>query len=315
MQVELSIPNQLKDGARKARGFAVRLSLSISVMLVCCLSAAQAQNDLPGKPPSSEQSATPVVKTRPRLVAETTDAKSDDGTSESNSAEASPAATTEKGNDRLNALRAQIQAAKTDNERMRLERMLIDYMVALGKKSEAVSELRVMSRAERLDPVGFYNIGNQLARLGDTDTAIDAYRKAIKQRHGNYPRALNNLGVMFLRQGRWDEAHETLSLALKLENFRYGEASYNLGRVYAGRGETELAIREWSRAIMLEPDHADAVIALARAYAESGSPARGLVVLDTFIERRGPSAEMMNVRREIMSANGESEKAKTDTKP
>jgi tetratricopeptide (TPR) repeat protein len=315
MQVELSISNHLKNRARHARGFALRLSLSMSVMLIFCLSTVQAQNEVPGKPPSSEQSATtPTDKTRPRVVAETLDAKSDDVASESNPEQAAPDAN-EKANDRLNALRAQIKAAKTGNERMRLERMLIDYMVALGKKSEAVAELRVRSRADRLDPVAFYNIGNALARLGDTDTAIDAYRKAIKQRHGNYPRALNNLGVMYLRQGRWDEAQETLNSALKLEDFRYGEASYNLGRVYAARGETELAIREWSRAIMVEPDHADATIALARAYAESGNPERGLVVLDTFIARRGPSAETMNARREILSGSAESDKAKPAPKP
>jgi tetratricopeptide (TPR) repeat protein len=315
MQVELSISNHLKSRARFVRRFALRLSLSMSVMLVCCLSTAQAQNDVPVKPPSSEQSATtPTDKTRPRVVAETPETKSDDVASESNPAQASPDAN-EKGNERLDALRAQIKAAKTDNERMRLERMLIDYMVALGKKSEAVAELRVRSRADRLDPVAFYNIGNALARLGDTDTAIDAYRKAIKQRHGNYPRALNNLAVMYLRQGRWDEAQETLTSALKLEDFRYGEASYNLGRVYAARGEIELAIKEWSRAVTVEPDHADATIALARAYAANGNPERGLVVLDTFIERRGASTEMMNARREILSGSDESEKAKTTPKP
>ncbi|MDT4895735.1 MAG: hypothetical protein QOH25_812 [Acidobacteriota bacterium] len=316
MQVELSIRNRLKERARNARRFALRSSLSMCVMLVCCLSSVQAQNDVPGKPPSSEQSATtPAVKTRPRLVEETPETKSDDAASASNSAEAAPAAATEKGKDRLSALRDQIEAAKTDNERMRLERMLIDYLVALGKTGEAVKELRVMSRADRLDPVGFYNIGNALARLGDTDTAIDAYRKAIKQRHGNYPRAFNNLGVMYLRQGRWDDAQETLTSALKLENFRYGEASYNLGRVYAERGEIELAIREWSRTIAVEPDHAEATIALARAHARNGSPERGLAVIDTFVERRGPSAEMMDARREILSRSEQSEKAKPTTKP
>jgi tetratricopeptide (TPR) repeat protein len=143
-----------------------------------------------------------------------------------------------------------------------------------------------------------------LARLGDTDTAIDAYRKAISQRHGNYARAFNNMGVMFLRQGRWDEAKEAFASALRLENFRYGEASYNLGRVYSSRGEADLAIREWSRALAVEPGHADAAIALARAYAEDGSPERGLEVLDGFVARRGPSAEVADARREILFGGG-----------
>lgn len=219
-----------------------------------------------------------------------------------------------EGGDRLGTLRAQIEGAKTEAERARLRRTLVDYLVALGKKSEAIGELRAMSREERVDPVGFYNIGNALARLGDTDTAIDAYRKAIKQRHGNYARALNNLGVMYLRQGRWEEAQESFVSALRLENFRYGEASYNLGRVYGAQGEADLAIREWARALAAQPDHADAAIALARAYAEDGSPARGVAVLDAFVERRGPSPQMAEARREIMSAGSGAPAAPAVTK-
>ena len=209
--------------------------------------------------------------------------------------------TAAKGNDRLDSLRAQIASAKTGDERMRLQRTLVDYLVALNRKIEAINELRAMARDERIDPVGFYNLGNALARLGDTDTAIETYRKAIKQRHGNYAHALNNLGVLLLRQGKFDEAQEALLAALKIENFRYAEASYNLGRLYARRGEMELAIGEWNRALTVQPDHMDAAIALARALAESGKPERALALLDAFIARRGASIEMTDVRREILS--------------
>ncbi len=314
MQVEPPISNRLKARERSVRGAGLCFSLSLMLTLVCCLSSAQAQNEAAGKPSASEANAVgaaPVEQTRSRRAVETANSTSDEAGKSLAGAEVDgPPLAIGNGSDRLAALRAQIEAAKSDAERVRLQRMLVDYLVALGKKSEAINELRVMSRAERLDPIGFYNIGNALARLGDTDTAIDAYRKAIKQRHGNYARALNNLGVMFLRQGRWDEAQEQFAAALRLENFRYGEASYNLGRVYSARGEADLAIREWSRALVVQPDHADAAIALARAYAEDGSPERGLEVLDTFVARRGPSAEMSDARREILFGNETSEESK-----
>jgi tetratricopeptide (TPR) repeat protein len=292
----------------------------MALMLVFCLSAAEAQNDLTSKPATSETSAEVVgataVQTRSRRVVETQGAITTDAAdSDSSRSVDDPPLMIGNGSDRLNSLRVQIEAAKTDSERGRLRRMLIDYLVALGKKSEALAELREMSREDRLDPIGFYNIGNALARLGDTDTAIDAYRKAIKQRHGNYARAFNNLGVMFLRQGRWDEAQEAFATALRLENFRYSEASYNLGRVYAARGEADLAIREWSRALAVEPDHADAAIALARAYAEDGSPERGIAVLDNFMARRGPSAEMTDARREILFGSDAREESSTTSTP
>jgi tetratricopeptide (TPR) repeat protein len=209
--------------------------------------------------------------------------------------------------DRIAELREQAASARTDGERLRLQRTLIDYLVALNRQPEALSELREMMRDERFDPTGFYNIGNALARLGDTDTAIDAYRKAIDQRHGNYSRALNNLGVMYLRQGRWDDAYQALVQALRQESFHYAEASYNLGRVYAARGEADLAIKEWRRTLALQPEHEEAALALARAYAEDGSPERGLAVLDAFTSRKGPNEkgsgeELTAARREIMSS-------------
>jgi tetratricopeptide (TPR) repeat protein len=313
MQVELAMSNRPERRAHLARGFVLRFSLGMTLMLVFCASAAKAQNDSASKPAASETNVaetTATEQTRTRRAVpdapESDSAKASEAAkSDSETSVDDPPLSTGSSSDRLETLRAQIEAARTDNERGRLQRMLIDYLVALGKKSEAIAELRVMSRADRLDPIGFYNIGNALARLGDTDTAIDAYRKAIKQRHGNYARAFNNLGVMFLRQGRWDEAQEALSTALRLENFRYSEASYNLGRVYAARGEADLAIREWGRALAVAPDHTDAAIALARAYAEDGSPERGVAVLDTFVERRGPNADIMDARREILFSEGD----------
>lgn len=311
MKADMPILNCSETNKRSVRGRRLRL-LSLWLALAFCVASAQAQ-DLTSKPASSGSNTnapaatTTTEKTRSRRVAETPDTTSGDEASEVNSAQPNA---DDKGADRLSVLRAQIEDAKTDAERMRLQRTLVDYLVALNKKSEAIDELRAWSRAERLDPIGFYNLGNALARLGDTDTAIEAYRKAIKQRHGNYTRALNNLGVVLLRQGRWDEAQETLLSALRLENFRYGEASYNLGRLYSMRGEADLAIREWTRALAVEPDHADAAVALARAYAEDGNPERGLAVLDTFIARRGPSNELAEARREILFGSGVGEAAK-----
>lgn len=212
-----------------------------------------------------------------------------------------PAVAAESGKpDRLNTLRGQMKDAKTETERARVRRTLVDYLVALDRKEEAIEELRAATREERLDPVGFYNLGNALVRLGDTETAVAAYRKAIEQRHGHYSRALHNLGVLLMRDGRWDEAQEALLSALRQEAYRYAEASYNLGRLYILRGEAALAIREWQRVLALQPDHADAALALARAYAEDGSPERALMVIDSFTARRGASTELAAARREIL---------------
>lgn len=288
MRVETAILERGGVGRR-----AISFILSASFMLVFCLSAA-AQTAPAEKSSAGDADASQSTEAGETAAAQETEAKT-------KAAEVQPRASHEKGGDRLSTLRAQIAAAKTNAERWRLQRTLVDYLAALGQKREAVAELRAMARAEKLDPVYFYNTGNALARLGATEDAIAAYRKAIEQRHGNYSHALNNLGVLLLRQGEWDKAQEALVNALKLENSRYGEASFNLGRVYAARGEADQAIKEWNRTLIIAPDHADAAVALARAYAEDGSPDRGISVLERFVTRNGASDELAQARREIIS--------------
>lgn len=163
------------------------------------------------------------------------------------------------------ALRNDIEAATNPEERTRLQLRLVDHLLSTGMKQEAITELHSMSAEEHFDPQGFYNIANALARVGDADAAITTYRKAIAQRKGRYSRASNNLGVILLRKGNWDEAYDAFMSALQLESFRYAEASYNLGRLYAVRGEGDLAIREWRRAVKVDPEHKAAAQALANA--------------------------------------------------
>ena len=159
-------------------------------------------------------------------------------------------------------LRNQIEAAGTPQDRIRLQLKLADHLATTGQKSEALQELQLIANSDAFDPIGFYNLGNSFARLGESEAAIAAYRKAINQRKGLYSRAYNNLGVVLLRLGRWDEAYDALISALKIEGFRYAEASYNLGRVYAVRGQSDLAAREWRRALAVDPHHEAAAQAL-----------------------------------------------------
>lgn len=161
----------------------------------------------------------------------------------------------------LSGLSASAQTrAEYNQQQLKAAQELVDT----GHRSEALVELHKILNADGFDPVGFYNLGNAFARLGESDAAIRAYKRAIEQRNGGYSRAYNNLGVLLLREGRWDEAYDAFNTALKLENFRYAEASYNLGRLYAARGQDDLAMREWRRALAVDPKHSAAAQALAR---------------------------------------------------
>lgn len=185
--------------------------------------------------------------------------------------------------DSLTALRNQFEATENGPERIRLQLKLSEQLIARGQKTEASKELGAIINYDVFDPQGYYNVGNAFARLGDSADAIKAYRKAIDQRKGNYSRALNNLGVVLLREGRWDEAHEALLSALKVEGFRYAEASYNLGRLYSARGENDIAIREWRRALTVDPEHKAAAQALSLGVNQSG------IIVRTSASAKAPS--------------------------
>ena len=165
----------------------------------------------------------------------------------------------------LQALRDQIDGASDPRERATLQLKLADQLAVNNRKQEAIAELYSITAEDRFDPQNFYNVANALVRLGELDGAVNVYRKAIDQRKGRYSRAFNNMGVVLLRQGRWEEAYEAFMSALRLENFRYAEASYNLGHLYAVRGEKDLAIREWQRALAVNPEHTEAARVLSNA--------------------------------------------------
>lgn len=166
--------------------------------------------------------------------------------------------------DQVTLLRQQIAGVQEPFERNRLQLELAEVLATNGNKTEAIAELNKVASSNSFDPIGFYNLGNSFARVGEPESAVAAYRIAIEQRNGRYSRAYNNLGVILLRTGKWDEAQEALLSALKLESFHYAEASYNLGRVYAARGQNDLAAREWRRALAIDPQHDAARQELAR---------------------------------------------------
>jgi tetratricopeptide (TPR) repeat protein len=170
--------------------------------------------------------------------------------------------------DPVTVLRDEITAASSPADRHRLQLKLADLLMTTGQKSEALAELNSIAKSTDFDPIGFYNLGNFFARLGDSEAAISAYRTAIEQRNDHYSRAYNNMGVVLLRLGRWDEAQHALLAALRIENFRYAEASYNLGRVYSAKGQNDLARREWRRALVVNPKHDAAARALTSMGAE-----------------------------------------------
>jgi len=255
--------------------YASRFVVLLALSLMLATTAALAQSEPIGKPsPQASPQRSPQKSSPPdtgdknrvnRAVPNSTEEKpaekaaKDSGESSAKTADESAS----DQNSELMALRDEIDAASNPRERAQLQLKLADQLASIDRKQEAIAELHSITAEDRFDPQGFYNVANALARLGELDGAVNVYRKAIEQRKGRYSRAYNNLGVVLLRQGRWEEAYEAFMSALRLEGFRYAEASYNLGHLYAVRGERDLAIREWQRAVAVDPEHTAALRVLA----------------------------------------------------
>ena len=69
------------------------------------------------------------------------------------------------------------------------------------------------------------------------------------------------------------------------------------------RDELPLAIKSWERAVKVQPDHAPAVVALAKGYAQKDDAERGLEVIDAFSKRVTVSGK--DVPPEVMVARSE----------
>jgi tetratricopeptide (TPR) repeat protein len=280
----------------------LRLKLAAAILATCaCAPCVRAQEPAAkGTEAVRERRATEAQKAAPESKPETREASNEKTATKSNEKTTTETAEAEAA---VEPQSASAVAAQSPSERGRQRQAMAEQLAEAGNRSEAVALLRSMLAEERFDPAFFYNTGNALARMGESEAAVEAYRKAVAQRRGNYARAQNNLGVVLTRLGRWEEAEEALTSALKLESYNYAEASYSLGRLHALRGESGLATAEWTRTLRLKPEHTDAAVSLARLLAEGGDTAQALAVLDALSERlarRGTIAP-----REIAIARGE----------
>jgi tetratricopeptide (TPR) repeat protein len=288
----------------------LKTNLALLFLALACAPRALAQEPA-AKPQEAVRvrRATEAQKPAQQATTNTTGAQPSSGERGTTATKAANETATKAANETASAdtpaetVGASDDAAQTPAERARQRQAAAEQLASSGNKTEAVVLLRSMLAEERFDPAFFYNTGNALARMGESEAAVDAYRKAVSQRRGNYARAQHNLGVVLTRLGRWEEAEEALTAALKLESFTYAEASYNLGRLHALRGESGLAMTEWARTLRLKPDHADAAVALARLLADGGDTQQALATLDAYSERL--SRRGLEAPREIAVARGE----------
>ena len=136
------------------------------------------------------------------------------------------------------------------------------------------------------------NRGNVLSRLGQHDEAIASFRRAL-QIKPEYAEAHNNLGVTLYDAGRVDEAAASYRKALEVKP-AYAEAQNNLGNALADLGQSEAALASFNTALQLDPRNSQAYNNMGDTLRFLGRFSEAISCFEKVIQFRPDYAEAYN---------------------
>jgi tetratricopeptide (TPR) repeat protein len=121
----------------------------------------------------------------------------------------------------------------------------------LGNYAEQVNWAKKATDAEPEFALGYINLGNGYAGLGDFDQAARAFTQFVALRPKD-PRGYYSLGVAADQQQNWSKAESFYIKSIAVDpNFTNGH--YNLAATYANQRKFKLAIGELKKVIALDP--------------------------------------------------------------
>ncbi len=143
----------------------------------------------------------------------------------------------------------------------------------LGDTEKAIDLYRKSLHMETQYSNAHYVLGFVLDQQGQTDEAIGHYLKAI-QMDPQSTDAHYNLAIILRRLGRMDEAIAHYRKALEISPL-FANAHYNLGNVYGWQGRLDEAIFHYRKALEIDPSYAEAQVVLDKALAAQERRASG----------------------------------------
>jgi tetratricopeptide (TPR) repeat protein len=173
---------------------------------------------------------------------------------------------------------AELQGATISEENFHFQSVFNRNGLALirhlqGRSHEAIElcregyrqlELHLSPDHHRLHrSVLLYNMAQVYSAMGDHDSAISHYSKAMEM-DPNYSEYYNERGAVYFRAGRTEEALNDFLSAAEL-SAPYYEIYVNLGQCWRAMARMSEAEEAYTRALDLEPDHALALLGRAQA--------------------------------------------------
>jgi tetratricopeptide (TPR) repeat protein len=152
-----------------------------------------------------------------------------------------------------------------------------------GKIDEALEHFNAALRTNPDIAEAHNNIGIIMIQKGNLDAAISHFQKAL-QIAPEFEPAKNNLQkALALRQNNMGAEVGKLLTALKSSPDDPG-LNYRLGNLYLGLGELNNAVRQFEKALALQPKFLEAQNNLALAYAADGQYERALAAFKKLVE-------------------------------
>ena len=178
----------------------------------------------------------------------------------------------------LRIIKARLKADPSDSK------MICTYgilFIEVGQFEAAVEVLKEGLAHKEDDAELWCYLGMAYWKLGDHEEAIASYQKAILL-NKHYPVVFYNLGSLYL--SRYVESGGDVYFKSAVKNFKkaieldpdYASAYNGLVTVYVKANNIESAISCWEKALRVKPEFSIAVYNLALAYLAKGDNAKAL---------------------------------------
>jgi tetratricopeptide (TPR) repeat protein len=163
-------------------------------------------------------------------------------------------------------------------------------LIAAGRYEEAAAEAEAAVTQAPADPIPYYYRALAKERTGQTDAALEDYRKAIALKP-DFVLPLDRVGMILARKGDFEGAAESYRLAIE-RNDQDPATFYNYGVSLVNAGQRDLAKAAFEKLLAVDPLYADGLYQLGLIELGSGNSAAAADLLRKFVDMdpRSPNA-------------------------